>query len=314
MVLIEARRLSSTKSWLGESPRWDALRMVLWWIDVGKTSKDGQTLGSLHRFDPITMKDETVLPCHGIGCVALGKDGTLLIGVDQEVRRWNPDIRVKPVTVGTLQADDGCVVNDCGCDAFGRLWLGTIRANQSEGGHLHCLEDGFGPRIMSMSMANGIGWSPDARTMYIVDSWEREVLAYDYNISTGTPTRTSEPVFVEQAHFTKSQPPFTEADPDGMCVDEDGGVWIAHNGTNYGNPRADGRVVRYADGHPDVTVVVPAVREVTACAFGGKNLSTLYVTTMRDDKNASLDGGAIFVATVGHRGVEPVEVAYPAVP
>jgi sugar lactone lactonase YvrE len=239
-----------------------------------------------------------------------------LLGVDQEVRRWSGGATVKPVTVTTLEADDGCVVNDCGCDALGRLWLGTIRGDLSKGGHLHRLNGDSGPRIIPMSMANGIGWSPDGRAMYVVDSWERKVLAFAYDISTGTLTPTSESVLVTRAHFTEVEPRFTEAEPDGLSVDEDGGVWVAHNGTKLRKPegRRTGGAVRRWTPRPDGR----GTRSPRGYSLHiwGKNRSTLYVTTMRDpdDDEASPNGGSVFAATIRHRGVEPVEVAYPAGP
>jgi sugar lactone lactonase YvrE len=91
--------------------------------------------------------------------------------------------------------------------------------------------------------------------------------------------------------------------PDGLTVDAEGGVWVAHN--------HNGTVRRYtSDGALDAIVEVPP-RQVTACAFGGERLDELYMTTSRENLPPGEDplAGALFRAEVGVQGLPVREFA-----
>ncbi|MBE6474731.1 MAG: SMP-30/gluconolactonase/LRE family protein [Actinomyces succiniciruminis] len=99
--------------------------------------------------------------------------------------------------------------------------------------------------------------------------------------------------------------PFVSIDPaaghpDGLCVDADGGVWVALNG--------GAAVHRYApDGALDAVVELP-VRQVTACTFGGDDYATLFITTSREDLPDDVEpaAGSIFAVAPGVRGLAPL--------
>jgi sugar lactone lactonase YvrE len=114
-------------------------------------------------------------------------------------------------------------------------------------------------------LSNGMGWSPDDRTMYFIDSAPREIYAYDFDAASGGIANRRVLVRIAEEHGL----------PDGMTVDAEGFLWVAQwNG---------GRVVRYdPDGKVERVVAMP-VRRPTSCTFGGPDLSTLYITsgTMR---------------------------------
>jgi sugar lactone lactonase YvrE len=97
--------------------------------------------------------------------------------------------------------------------------------------------------------------------MYYVDTPRETVDAFDYDPDTGA--ATSRRTFAD-LHDVAGR-------PDGLTVDEQGGVWVA---------MARGWAVRrfLPDGTPDVVVDVDAYR-VTSCTFGGADLGELYITT-----------------------------------
>ena len=91
--------------------------------------------------------------------------------------------------------------------------------------------------------------------------------------------------------------------PDGLTVDEQGGVWVALNG--------GGAVRRYdPNGLLSEVVEVPTPK-VTACTFGGSDLDQLFVTTSQEDLEPGADplAGSLFRAVVGVRGVPVREFA-----
>ena len=91
--------------------------------------------------------------------------------------------------------------------------------------------------------------------------------------------------------------------PDGLTVDEQGGVWVALNGS--------GTVRRFTpDGLLDEVVEVPA-RKVTACTLGGSKLDELFITTSRENLDPGEDplAGSLFKVNVDVRGVPTREFA-----
>ena len=126
-------------------------------------------------------------------------------------------------------------------------------------------------------LSNGLGWSPDNRTMYFTDFGRRLIYAYDFDADTGAVTKRRPFIEIPQdAGF-----------PDGMTIDAEGCLWVAH---------WDGwRVTRYGpDGKPRQTIRMP-VKRPTSCTFGGPDLSD----TLRDvgahgiDRNGTRRGSAV---------------------
>ena len=161
--------------------------------------------------------------------------------------------------------------NDGKCDGSGRLWAGTMDdAIEQPTGALYRLDRDLSVHRMDDGyvVTNGPAWSPDGRIMYHNDTTARTVFAFDCDPVTGE--------IAGKREFLRL--PDTDGYPDGLTVDSEGGVWLAH---------WDGwRVTRFtAAGAVDRVVRVPAA-QVTSCTFGGADLRTLYVTTA----STGLDG------------------------
>ena len=188
--------------------------------------------------------------------------------------------------------------NDGKCDPAGRFWAGTMAIDPVEGaGALYCMDTDLSVRKMlgQVSISNGIVWSLDGARMYFIDSLRYDVLAYDYDAETGN-------IDNERIAF---RVPREVGLPDGMAIDAEGMLWIAH---------FDGsKVCRW---HPDSgeilqTIELPASK-VTSCAFGGPDLDTLYITSgslgMTDEeREREPHAGGLFAAGPGCRGVEPFQ-------
>lgn len=190
--------------------------------------------------------------------------------------------------------------NDCKASPEGRLWLGVMHTqHHNETGTLYCMNNDLSlkPVLRKQSIPNGIVWNKAGDKMYYADSGRGCIEEYSYNQLTG------DICFLRIA----VQVPPVYGMPDGMTIDSDGLLWVAHWG-GYGvyvwNP-VTGRLVS------KVEVPVP---HVASCTFGGSDNQSLFITTALaglDDaaKEAYPLSGSLFVAQVSN--VVPSENHYP---
>jgi sugar lactone lactonase YvrE len=186
----------------------------------------------------------------------------------------------------------GLRFNDGACDPAGRFLAGTMAYDVTPGaGSLYRLEPDLSVSrlIDSVTISNGLGWSPDGGTMYYVDTPTRRIDAFDYDVDSGAISRRRPFVEIEG-----------EGRGDGLCVDVEGAVWVAL--------WPGWSVRRYlADGTLDAIVPLP-VALVSSCVFGGPSLDELFITTawtmLSDEERAAQPhAGSLFRASVGTRGI-----------
>jgi sugar lactone lactonase YvrE len=165
-------------------------------------------------------------------------------------------------------APGGTRLNDGACDPQGRFWAGTLANDHHAGGGALYRLDWTGRTELildGLTISNGLGWSPDGGTMYLVDSGPRVVHAFAFDADRGTISDARVLVTVAQQVGA----------PDGMTVDAAGDLWVAI----YGG----GQVHRYSsDGVLRQVLPVPAMQS-TSCAFAGPRLNRLHVTTATED-------------------------------
>jgi sugar lactone lactonase YvrE len=286
--VVEIACVAHTRDVLGEVPRWHPLERMLYWIDAFKPA--------VHRLDQMSGKLESFTPPEKLGSFAPCAGGGLLIAGRGGLARYDPasgrlDRIVDPENGGAVN-----ILNDGRCDRNGRFWVGSMsKTMEHASGRLYRLQQG---RIETIDdgiwVANGLCWSPDDRRMYFADSHVRTLFVYDFNLAVGK-------IGPRRIFATMDDRPGV---PDGSSVDAEGFVW---------NAVFDGGcVVRYApDGRIDRTVALPVSRP-TACAFGGANLATLYVTTARfrlapEKLAAEMHAGGLLALDVGVKGLpEPL--------
>jgi sugar lactone lactonase YvrE len=283
--------VADARATLGEGPVWDEVRGVLWWVDI--------TAGQVRQFDPSTGDDRAMDVGSPVGAVALRRNGTLLAALADGLATLDPgggSMR----TLLRLDADEGCLrCNDGKCDPAGRFWVERMALDAAPGaGALLRVDPDLtvSTHLTGLTVPNGLGWSPDGRTMFFVDSTWREVRAYPYDPATGT---------MGDGRILARLPDDGSV-PDGLTVDEEGHLWVSRWGGSC--------VVRVA---PDGSVVdriqLPVTR-VTSCTFGGRDLGDLYITTARGGADAAdlarepLAGG-LFRCRPGVRGMLPARFA-----
>jgi sugar lactone lactonase YvrE len=247
---------------LGEGVRWDARRGELLRVDIlaGRIHRDRiDDDGSL-----VSVRVYTVPGTVGAIAPIEGDDGWLLAA-----GRGFAHLRSDGSTRTLAEvAPAGTRMNDGACDPQGRLWAGTMADDQHAGGGALYRLDPYGRTevmLIDLTISNGLGWSPDGSTMYLVDSGPRLVYAFAFDPDRGTVSGRR--VLVTVAEELGA--------PDGMTVDAAGDLWVAI----YGG----GRVHRYSpDGQLRQAITVPA-KQSTCCGFAGPGLNRLYVTTATEN-------------------------------
>ncbi|MCW2810583.1 MAG: SMP-30/gluconolactonase/LRE family protein [Friedmanniella sp.] len=260
------------------SPRWPGVR----WVDM--TAGDLLELqpdGSVrrHHVGPVAAM---LRPRTGGGHVVCGERGLVLADIDE----LTAPVRARP----EVWSDPGVRMNEGGCDPSGVLYAGSMAYDQHPGGaRLYRFDPTGGVSVVldSVTISNGIDWSPEGTLAYYNDTPTGEVSVFDWSSDTGLTNRRRFVTVEGEGH------------PDGLTVDAEGGVWVALFGGSA--------VRRYApDGTLDAVVSV-GTSQVTAMTFGGPGLDQLYITTSKENMGSHPEprAGALFRAVPGVLG-QPV--------
>ena len=254
----EPQHLVPAHNKLGETPIWAPEEAALYWVDWGGQPSCRYELekGKLTTF-PVSLPVTALARRASGGLIAITLHG---------LYAWDPKTNQYNLLVGPPQPEKPQICyNDAAVDRQGRLLLSTFNLQDGflpEGslyrldldGSLHELDSGY-------ATANGIGFSPDGRTVYVSDQRHGQVIVLDYDTVSGTTSN--------RRVFARVPP--EEGMPDGLIVDAEGYIWVGH--------WAGWRLTRYdPNGNIERQIRFP-VEHVISFAFGGKDLDELFVTT-----------------------------------
>jgi sugar lactone lactonase YvrE len=256
--MAEIRCAVEDRAILGEGPSWDASVGRLYWFDIkGRRLNWHEPDGPSGHYD-LAVRASVATPRTRGGLLIVAEDG---------ISTFDPATGVMTLIEPVEPLLPGFRSNDGKIDVAGRLWWSVMDDDGGRRpGFLYRRDPGRASVRMEagIHIANTVCCSPDGRTFYLADSARRTIYAYALDPRTGALGERR--VF---AH-TRGEP----GAPDGAAVDVDGYLWNAQWG--------GWRLVRYApDGGIDRIVEVP-VEQPSSCAFGGEDLSTLYITTARE--------------------------------
>jgi sugar lactone lactonase YvrE len=252
--MTHAELVLDARAELAEGPSWLAERGLLAWVDI--------TAGLVHLFDPATGADRALEVGQPVGAAVPTDDGRLALAVRDGFALLDLDREEVALIVEVERELTGNRMNDGKSDPAGRFWAGTMAVDMRAGaGALYRLDAERNVELMvpGVSISNGLGWSPDGRLMYYIDSPQGRVDVFDFDATSGA--------IANRRPFAQAQ----GGDPDGMAVDARGGLWVAIWGA--------GKVLHFL---PDATlsdeIELPAL-QVTSCCFGGPELQDLYITS-----------------------------------
>ncbi len=267
-----------------EGPIWDSEAGVLWWVDI--------TGHRVHCFDPASHRDCSWDTGCDVGAVALASGGQIILAVPNGFAQLNPDTGAL-IPLADVEADlPENRTNDAKCDSAGRLWVGTMAYDRREGhaglyrmsGDLDVLEV-----ASDLTIVNGPAFDDERGRMYLADTGAGLVYCYEFDPKSGD--IGDRRVFVDLSA--------SGGWPDGMTVDEAGGLWVA-----VGRNSA---VHRYLPtGQHQESIKLP-VTNPTSVAFGGPDGSDLYITTSwfdlsEQERTEQPLAGSLFVTSPGVAG------------
>ena len=284
-LILDARNAT------GESPVWSTTEQALYWVDIPAKR--------LHRWSPADGKEHSWQASQMLACIAQTGNGSWIAAMENGLFAITPhadgslDSRL---LASVTHALPGMRFNDGRCDRQGRFWAGTMVMNMAAGAPVGAMyrynadqAEPLKAQLQGFIVPNGLAFSPDGNTLYLSDSHPdvQKIWAFDYDTDTGTPHNRR--LFVDMSKHPGR--------PDGAAVDAEGCYWICGNDA--------GLIHRFTpQGKLDRSLAVP-VKKPTMCAFGGADLDTLFVTSIRpagDLADQPLAGG-VFALRPGVKGL-----------
>jgi sugar lactone lactonase YvrE len=278
---MRVEQVTDPVAYHGEGPVWSERWSGLRWVDM-------------LAGDVLSLADDGAIDRRHVDRIAAAlrprAEGGAVIGVERGFAL--EDAGGTLTYLDELWTDHGLRMNEGGCDPDGRFYCGSMAYDKRPGAAaLYRLDPDRSVKVVleNVTVSNGLDWSPDGSLAYYNDTDTGRVDIFDYEPEAGLSGRRP---FVE-----------TEARPDGLTVDAEGGVWVALSNA--------GAVRRYtADGALDDVVELP-VTKVTACAFGGPRLDELFITTSREGLDTGVEpaAGSLFRTVPGVTGLPVREFA-----
>lgn len=276
-----------SQCFLGEGPLWIAELGCFFWVDIEK--------GNLHRYHLATEKLEIRHFPHRLAVVLEGQNGKLILGLDRKLVRYDWETEV---------IEELCEVesdltlnrfNDGKVDPQGRIWIGTLSTLFTEGsGSLYRIGTDLKPltQLKNLTISNGMAWTADMQIFYFIDTPTKKIQEFTFDPESGA---------IEFRRIAVEIPEGLGF-PDGMCIDRDGMLWVAHyagSGVYCWNPNT-GQLL------DKIELPVP---HVTSCCFGGENLDVILITTAQenltaDDLEKYPQSGDVFLVNVEVGGFE----------
>jgi sugar lactone lactonase YvrE len=273
---------------LGEGPVWDADEEIIYWLDIlkGEIHQYSFKKGEYNLYSVDTM----------VGCISLCNDNSLILASKTGIGFFNK---------ATSEIEYVCNpeshllknrFNDGKCDPAGRFWVGSMSlAEEPNAGSVYAFENNLCTlKIEDTTISNGMAWSTDYQTYYFIDTPTSTVVSYDFDKNSGSISNKRVVVTIDKK----------EGSPDGMTIDAEGMLWIAHWGgwqVTRWNPLTGELLHR---------IKFPAAK-ITSCTFGGKDLNDLFITSAKvgltdeELKNQPLAGSLFVIRNCGYKGVAP---------
>jgi sugar lactone lactonase YvrE len=272
---------------LGEGPVWDFRQKTICWIDILN--------GQIHEYNPSDHSHKIISVHQMIGAVAICRNGHFIAALKNGFGFIDRDSGVVSMISNPEPDLPGNRFNDGKCGPDGRFWAGTMsHTDEPEKGSFYLLNKDLSvtKKMERVSISNGITWSPDYSILYYIDTPTFTVAAFDFDRFNAGITNKRIAIRI----------PENNGSPDGMTIDNEGMLWIAH---------WDGwQVTRWdpLSGKKILSIPLPVAR-VTSCCFGGEDFQNLYITSARNGlsedqlQKQPLAGSLFVIKNIGYNGL-----------
>jgi sugar lactone lactonase YvrE len=279
----EWHRMTTQADGLGESPFWHPHEQRLYWVDIpGKRLRRMAVTADLsqsHAVEDWPLQEEP-------GCFAPAQQGGWVMALRSGVYRahqWGGELTLlvaAPYDTSKLRFNDGK------CDPAGNFWSGTMYEPRDQAaGVLYALQDGH--RLLAKAdqatVANGLAWSPNAKTLYWSDTGAHCIRAWDFDAD--TLQMTHERVFAQFP--TKPQNWSYGSSVAGSYVGRHDGAAVDAEGFYYAAMYEGHRLAKMAPDGRCVAFIETPVQCPTMPCFGGEDLRTLFITTSAHGRSAA---------------------------
>ncbi|MEZ0359011.1 SMP-30/gluconolactonase/LRE family protein [Mycobacterium sp. SA01] len=286
--MLEAELFARSVAYHGEGPFWDEHTDRLLFVDA--------LAGTVVSIDGAGNCIRHQLPSPVVTIIRRRAAGGYAVATEHGVAICDESFAIcRPIA--ELTSDAALRTNDGGCDPLGDFIVGTMAyaTTPGAGSVFRVSADHKVSKVLDgVSISNGVQWSSDGSKVFYVDTPTRRVVAFDVDAQTGA-------WFGRRSHVSIRQP---DAFPDGLAIDEEGGLWVAlWGGGGVNHYDAAGRHVE--------TISVPGVSQVSSCAFGSRDRGTLFITTSRQGLLAEDEplAGSVFAVQTQSRGAPLAEFA-----
>ena len=283
MKVFSAECIPNTKGDLGEGLLWDERNQTIMWVDA--------FVKIINTWDPATKTLIERKYDSLVTSIAKRESGGYVVAAGLKLITLNENLDV--ISSSPLEMPNENVrTNDGNVDLNGNYWVGSF-ANDAKPkqGNLRRISPNLESKVFlqDITIANGMDWSLDNKICYYIDTPTKKVSRFNFNTETSEFEGELEAIDVSQ---------YSGA-PDGMCVDAAGNLWVAFWG--------GGCVRSFSPTGELLAQVDVAATLVTNCAFGGPDLSTLYITCAIPSYEDFVKGeeplaGSLFKAEVGAKG------------
>ena len=274
-------------SLLGEGPVWDFRRKSIYWIDIFN--------GQIHEYNPSDQIHKVTSVNQMIGAMAICKNGRFIAALKNGFGFIDRDSGAVSMITNPEPELPGNRFNDGKCGPDGRFWAGTMsHTDEPQKGSFYLLDKDLSvtKKIKDVSISNGISWSLDHSVFYYIDTPTFTVAAFDFDEVDATIKNKRIAIRI----------PENDGSPDGMTIDSEGMLWIAH---------WDGwQITRWnpLSGKKMLSIPFPVAR-VTSCCFGGEDFRDLYITSAKTGLTAvqlneqPLAGSLFIIRNIGYKGL-----------
>jgi len=247
---------------LAETPFWDDKTNSLYWTDL--------FAGVVHRFDPETGADEEFATGKQIGCAIPCASGQVLCVLEDGLYKLDPGNGAVNPLLAVEEDREEFRFNDAGCDAEGRVFISsTAKCYGSKDfkpemkGSFYMVDKDLSVEVITPGIEhyNGICFTKDNKTMYVVDSYNFAILAFPYDGAKGPAGKPETAVKIPKEYFAI----------DGLAIDEEENLYLAvWSGWLLKYDPAAGKLIERTQ---------MSCPFISCPGFGGADRKDLYVTT-----------------------------------